>query len=57
MFNDLNPIRSGRRLGLARSRGQTRRTYDDDSAGFCGLGLTLHRRDIATIAKFLHEDG
>lgn len=44
-------------LGLSPIARQTRRTYDDEAQVFAGWGLTLHRGDIAMIAKFLHEGG
>lgn len=56
IFDDLiDPLWAS--LGLSPVARQTRRTYDDEAQVFAGWGLTLHRGDIATIARFLHEDG
>lgn len=56
IFDDLiDPVWTS--LGLSPVARQTRRTYDNEAQIFAGWGLTLHRGDIAMIAKLLHDDG
>ncbi|WP_022697427.1 serine hydrolase domain-containing protein [Euryhalocaulis caribicus] len=43
-------------LGLSPLLDQTRRTYDDVAQPFTGWGLTLHRDDLARMARFIQTD-
>lgn len=44
-------------LGLSPVAMTTRRTLDEEAQPFTGWGLTLHRNDIALIARFLQHGG
>lgn len=47
----LNPLWN--RIDLSPVLDQTRRTYDQNAQPFTGWGLTLHRDDLARIARFI----
>ncbi len=52
-FRDLVVDKLWKPLGLSRLAAATRRTYDEVGQPYAGFGLTLHRDDVARLARFI----